>query len=189
MHHTRPALSMGKLAVLVVALTLAGCGGINLSPTNPPGIDLSGVWLIDFTQSDTVPDFRDRRPPKQFIRRETTVRSEARRIARGSGLAFITHDFEVLRADKLEIELNPESMGIHYHPGVYRDVSWGERQRGLWKVHAGWEERTLVILSKAKDLQVIERFDRTAPNTLQVQVLVEADGDEEAFTRTFKRRA
>jgi len=178
---------MNRAWLIVVSLVVGGCSGIQLDAVNPTGVDLSGTWLIDFSSSDEVGDLRNRAPSKQLRRRESSVGREAR-LATGSGLAFVAHDFQVLGADKLDIELNRDSMGIHYRPGIYRDVSWGKRQRGLWKVNAGWEERTLVIVSEAKDLEVIERFVRSAPNTLQVHVFVEADGDKVEYTRTFNRR-
>jgi len=171
-----------------MGVVVGGCSGIQLDAVNPTGVDMSGTWLIDFSASDEVGDLRNRLPSKQVRRRDSSVGREARRIAVGSGLAFVAHDFQVLGADKLEIELNRDSMGIQYRPGIYRDISWGKRQRGLWEVHAGWEERTLVIVSEAKDLEVIERFVRSAPNTLQVHVFVEADGEKADYTRTFKRR-
>ena len=111
------------------------------------------------------------------------------RIGDGSGFAFIAQDFQVLRADKLHIEQNPDSMGIRYNPGVYRDITWGERQRGLWEVNAGWEEDNLVIVSEANDLKVVERFRHADSGKLVIQVFIEADGEEMEFNRTFNRRS
>jgi len=179
---------MLKTWAMALTLMLGGCSGIELSPVNPPGVDLSGTWLIDFSASDLVGDLRSNPQSRQILRRESSQRRETRRIATGSGLAFVAHDFQVLGADKLQIELNRDSMGIQYQPGVYRDVTWGERQRGLWKAHAGWEERDLVIVSQAKDLEVVERFVRSSPNTLEVHVFIEADGDKAEYIRTFNRR-
>lgn len=172
----------------LLGLVLLGCSGVELSPVNTAGVDFSGEWLIDFGASDQVPDLRNRAPRKQKRRLNPTVRDEALRIGDGSGLAFVTHDFQVLHADKLQIEQNRDSMGIRYFPGVYRDVTWGTRQRGLWEVYAGWEEQELVIISEAKDLKVSERFARVATDVLVVNVSVDADGEEMDIKRTFRRR-
>ena len=172
----------------LLALILGGCSGIDLSPINPSGIDFSGEWVIDFGDSDEVPDLRNHRPQQSRRSVNPSVRREAMRIGDGSGFAFIAQDFQVLRADKLQIEQGRGSMGIRYSPGVYRDVTWGERQRGLWEVNAGWEEDNLVIVSEANDLKVVERFLQADSGQLVVQVSIEADGEEMAFNRTFNRR-
>ena len=180
---------MTRLAMLgLLGLVMLGCSGIELSPVNSSGVDLSGEWLIYFGESDQVPDLRNRAPRKAKRRLNPTVRDEALRIGDGSGLAFVTHDFQVLHADKLQIEQNRDSMGIRYFPGVYRDVTWGQRQRGLWDVYAGWQEQELVVISEAKDLKVSERFARVAADILVVNVSVEADGEQMDFKRTFRRR-
>jgi hypothetical protein len=175
-------------SIILLATILGGCSGIDLSPINPTGIDFGGEWVIDFGDSDQVPDLRNHRPQQKRRSVQPSVRREAMRIGDGSGFAFIAQDFQVLRADKLLIEQNPDSMGIRYSPGVYRDVTWGERQRGLWEVNAGWEEDNLVIVSEANNLKVIERFQRASSGQLIILVSIEADGEEMDFNRTFNRR-
>ena len=108
--------------------------------------------------------------------------------AAGSGFAFIVHDYQVLSADKLTIEQNHDSMGIAHEPGVYRDVSWGERQRGLWEVYAGWEDRHLLIISKAPDMLVTERY-MVKGNRLDVAVKIQADDAERVLRRVYNRRS
>ena len=174
--------------VLLVLLGVGGCSSVDLSPINPPGIDFSGEWVIDFGDSDQVPDLRNHRPKQSRRSVNPSVRREARRVGGGSGFAFIVQDFQVLGADKLLIEQNPDSMGIRYTPGVYRDVTWGERQRGLWEVNAGWEEHYLVIVSEANNLKVVERFQRAGSGQLIIEISLEADGQEMAFNRTFNQR-
>ncbi len=175
--------------LLPFLVLLVGCGGVPLDETNPSNVNLSGTWLVNFNDSDVVPDLRDARPERP--RRSggaSNVRQEALRIATGSGLAFVAHDFQVLRADRLDIEQNRDSMGVQYSPGQYRDVSWGERQRGLWAVRAGWQEGELVVISEAKDLRVIERMRLISRERLQVAIYIMADGEEREYTRTFERR-
>ncbi len=173
------------ISVAALLAVLAACTSDNLSPVNPAGVDLSGAWLIDFSESGTVADLGR---PRSTANSQARSRSQALRIAKGSDLEFISVDFQVLRADKLDIELSKDSMGIRYTPGVYRDISWGERQRGLWEVNAGWEERDLVIISKAGNLRVTERLRRPGPNRLTVQVTIEIDGGEKEILRVFNRR-
>lgn len=167
---------------------MIGCTGIDLDTVNPPGVNLSGQWLVDFGDSDLVPDLRNRRPAKPSRRVQGTVSREALRVADGSAFAFIAHDFQVLRADKLTIEQNMDSMGLDYQPGVYRDVTWGERQRGLWEVLAGWEEQQLVIISKARNMRVEERLELVSPDLLKVWVYIDASGEQLEFLRVFNRQ-
>ena len=143
---------------LSLVLLLAGCGGIQLDEVNPQGVDLTGTWVLDKSASDATPDFKEGLRDRRQRRRNDQVAERRRDVlaAAGSGFAFITHDFQVLTAETLTIEQNNDSMGIAHAPGVYRDISWGERQRGLWEVYAGWEVTDLVIISKAPDLSVQE---------------------------------
>ncbi len=130
-----------------IALLVAGCTNIELDETNPANPRLSGTWVLDVDHSDVAPHLRDGLSERNRSSRPSVIRQREIRGAVGSGLAFIVHDFQVLTAQRLEMELNHDSMGIRYHPGVYRDVSWGERERGLWEVYAGWELGELVIIS------------------------------------------
>lgn len=183
------ANNFAKVFSLSLLLLLsASCSGIKLSPDNPPGINYSGQWLIDFGDSDVIPDLRNRPPGRPSRRTQGTVNKEALRIADGSGLAFIVHDFQVLRADKVTIEQGPNSMGLDYEPGVYRDVSWGERQRGLWEVQAGWEEDQLVIISRTRTMRVVERLVFSGPDRLEVRLNIDADNEQLAFLRVFNRQ-
>ena len=176
-----------RLIFLVLTLSLlAGCGGITLEESNPANVDFSGEWILDFSRSDVAPDLR---PGREGTRRSRDQRRQQREEilgASGSGLAFVSHDFQVLRADKLSIELNHDSMGVRYTPGVYRDISWGERQRGLWEVYSGWEAGELVVISSARDLRVIERIRRQGDDLL-VSVTIRADGEEREVNRVFRK--
>jgi len=172
--------------LLCTLLGLCGCAGENLSPVNPVGVDLGGAWIVDFGESGTVADLGPRgsvdlRPGSRMTRQKVI------RMATGSDLEFVSADFQVLKADKLDIELSRESMGIRYFPGVYRDVTWGERERGLWTVNAGWDEQRLLIISKASGLRVVETLQLTQPNQLTVQVDIKFDGGERQLTRVYNR--
>ena len=170
-------------ALLVIGSLLQGCAGYDLSPLNPTGTDLSGTWVLDFAQSNSVADLGS----MSQARGRLGSRREALRIAKGSDLEFVSVDFQVLKADKIQIELSKDSMGIRYFPGVYRDISWGERQRGLWEVNAGWEEGNLLIISDAKDLQVIETLILDG-DQLTIEVALDGDGVEREVVRVFNRR-
>ncbi len=180
---------MNRALTLLGALWLLGaCQGENLAVDVPRGFDISGVWVLDAAASDLTPDF------KRGLGGERTGRTRsprdlqraAFRGALGSGLAFVVHDFQVLSAERLEIEQNRDSMGVRHVPGVYRDVSWGERQRGLWEVNAGWGEGALVIVSKAPDMRVRETLT-LAGDVLRVGVIVKADDETRELVRVFRR--
>ncbi len=165
---------------LVAVGMLAACSSIELDEQNPPGTNISGVWVLDFGDSDQVPDLRNHRPTE---RRRVPLEQLPRRPA-GADLPFVVHDFQVLSADKMTIELNHDSMGIRYEPGIYRDVSWGERERGLWEVYAGWEAGDLRILSETNDIEVDERFILSGQRLIVV-VNIKADNDEFRYRRVF----
>lgn len=175
---------------LILIACLTSCTGIELAEENPLNLKLSGTWVLDVEASDASPDLkhglRERRTRQRASRDQRDMQQHEIRGALGSGLAFIVHDFQVLNADEIEIELNHDSMGIRYEPGVYRDVSWGKRERPLWEVHAGWEEDQLVIISTADRMQVIERHQRRG-DELWVNVVITADREERTLQRVFKR--
>ncbi len=179
-------ISSHTIGILLI-LTVSGCSTVDLSTDNPTGVDLSGTWVVDFKNSDVVPDLRNHMSKKtqKRIRRGTNA---SRVTAIGSGLSFIRHDFQVLSATQLEIEQNKDSMGVQHLPGVYRDISWGERQRGLWAVNAGWEGRELVVISSANKLRVEERYSVFGGGRLLVNIQIDADDEEFSFRRQFARR-
>lgn len=187
MHYPRPEI-VRTATVIAACLVLAACNTIELEEVNPQGVNLTGTWLLDDSASDgsseltTTRRERGRRPNDQVSeRRRDIVR------AAGSGFAFITHDFQVLTAQRITIEQNHDSMGIAHRPGIYRDVSWGKKQRGLWEVYAGWEGSDLVIISEAPDLAVQERYQANE-RQLIVEVSIEADGEKRVVNRVFRRR-
>ena len=108
--------SLSRLLVLSAAsLLLAGCGQIPLEETAPEQFDLSGHWV----QADNAQALR----------------------GRNSGMAsgFMAQDFPLLVAREMRIEQDARSMGIEYARGSYRDVTWGERRRGVSWGRCGWK--------------------------------------------------
>jgi hypothetical protein len=101
---------------------------------------------------------------------------------------FVSHDFHVINAQSLTIELDPISAGLDYQPGTYRDVTFGERTRGLWDIYAGWDGADLVILSRANKLQVMERISLISPNRLRIIVGIEAEKKNRDFVKVFDRK-
>jgi hypothetical protein len=129
------------------------------------------------------------RPDAKFSdrRRQMSTAAEIRRIRRGSGLAYVAHDFQVLDAKRMRIELGSDSMGIQHFPGIYRDVSWGTRDRGIWTVQAGWDDDVLVVASKTRGISVLERYQLQGPDRLVVSLDIEADGNVRSINRSFRR--
>ena len=168
---------------LAILLMAGGCGGIPLDAHAPAGFDLGGQWVLNAAESDPPPDIRSiqDRADRAF------AQGRAGRD-RGGVFSFVAQDFPVLKSKSMIIEQNRDSMGIRYDTGAYRDVSWGERKRGLWKVSAGWFEGDLVILSKAADARAHEtiRLARDG-QSLEVLVEVESEGQTLAARRTFER--
>ena len=168
--------------VLGVAAATA-CTGVPLDAEPPVRYDIGGQWVLNVELSDPPPNTRQimARADRDFVEGRIGLPS-------GGALAFVTQDFPVLEAKSMAIEQDSDSMGIRYDTGVYRDVSWGERKRGLWNVSAGWFEGNLVILSKAADATGRETF-RLSENgqTLVVEVEADSDGEKLVAERVFER--
>ena len=172
-------------AMLIGAMIMAGCGGLNLGLTPTQPTNLSGTWQLDTAASDSADGLKGRPSPR--LERNETVRDEIQRISRGSGLEFIAQDFQVLKAKRLKIEQGSDSMGVQHWPGVYRDVTWGQRERGLWRVYAGWERNDLLIQSTTRDMRVLERYQLINNTQLRVQITVRADGQTKELQRLYRR--
>ena len=166
-------------------LTLSGCGNIPLDPKAPTGFDLNGHWVINLALSDPPPN--ERRLQAEADRALVDMGRMGQRRRMGM-LAFVTADFPVLASKSMIIEQDPQSMGIRYASGAYRDVSWGERQRGLWEVNAGWTDEGLVIASRADDANATETM-RLRKDGRQVAITIEINSAGEALSavRVFDR--
>ena len=158
----RPVRPIALLGLLLIAL---GCGSVPLEEQAPAGFNLNGEWRLDTDASD----------------------GELR--GRGVGSAFLGQDFPLLLARQMRIEQDARSMGIEYGRGSYRDVSWGERRRGVWQVHAGWLDGELRIYSDAPDTSAVEIW-RLSENGQRLVIDVQVKGARtEQFQRTFVRSA
>ena len=176
---------IGRIVGVIGVLGMGACGGLNLETTPSQPTNLSGLWQLDVGASDSSEGLKNR--PSRGLGRNQSVREEIQRISRGSGLAFIAQDFQVLKAKRLKIEQGSDSMGVQHWPGVYRDVTWGERERGLWTVYAGWEQNDLLIQSTTKDMRVLERYQLIKNGQLRVLISVKADGETKELQRFFRR--
>ena len=167
---------------LAALLAAAGCQSTLEAP--PPSIfDLSGTWELNTRASDAAPDLKE-------IRRleDRDVLRGHQRDAEASSI-FVTEDFPVLGATRMTIEQDARSMGIQYANGPYRDVSWGERERGFWTIRAGWHEGALVIdsrrnLTRGRETMRLERGGRR----LRIDVAVQTGGRDVNAVRVFDRR-
>lgn len=167
----RGAWGLAPWALCLVGAYVAGCAsGVVLDASPPANFKLDGVWELDPLDSDPAPKARQLRQ-------------------RGFALAMAAQDFPVLYTRRMRIEESADSAGIEYDDGVYRDLSWGKRRRGLWEVNAGWENERLLILSKASDARASEILSLSqGGERLVVQVEVSADGQTLNVVRTFTRQ-
>ncbi len=162
------ATSRSRSLFLLATLLFTACA-TTLETEPPPDFDLTGTWQLVTSASDPPPSSRHLR-------------------ARGGMIVFVAQDFPVLRAKRLEIEQNRDSMGIRYDANDYRDVSWGSREHGLWKVQAGWHEGSLVILYHAKDGDAREVMTLgNAGQRLTVDLRVDSGGNHVTATRVYQR--
>jgi len=153
---------------VALVLILTGCSSAPPAVDVPPSFNLTGQWQLVPGQSDVPPTLLQLR-------------------ARGGFLHLVTSDFCTLEARTLRIEQDARSMGIACDEGTWRDVSWGERRRGLWEVQAGWLEDALVILSEAQDARASESFKLGGDRLLTIVIELEAGGERIEITRTFSR--
>ncbi|MCY3838669.1 MAG: hypothetical protein OXH09_08540 [Gammaproteobacteria bacterium] len=170
-----------RFLVFGVVFLLAGCSALDSNV--PRGFDLTGDWVLDREASDAPPDL------DAIRRREDRDVVRGRQSDAAASAAFAVQDFPVLTATRLEIEQDDESMGIRYDGVVYRDITWGERERDLWKVRSGWDEGDLVVRSVRGNVRGREAFalERNGMR-LRVTVDIETGGQDVRSVRVYRRR-
>lgn len=153
-----------RLLSVAMVLLLGACGGIPLDASAPAGFDLAGHWVLD---------------------REASVAGVATSGGMRSG--FMAQDYPLLMASEMRIEQDARSMGIEYARGNYRDVTWGERRRGVWQVRAGWHEGDLHIFSEASDTSAEEVW-QLSENGERLDINIDVRGERKIeFRRVFRR--
>ena len=178
--------NMKVLVGLSIVLSLTSCSALDLDQRKPEEIDFSGHWVLNLLLSEGVIENTSSR---NIVRPTDQIRTEGMASADLlDPFVFVSHDFHIIDAVSLTIELDPVSAGLSYQPGTYRDVSFGERRRGLWNIYAGWDGDELVILSRANDLQVMERMSLVSPNRLRVIIEIQADKENRDFIKVFDRK-
>lgn len=175
------------LVAAAMVCCMTGCSGLQLDLAPSRTVALSGAWVVDAAASDNVGSALRPDAKRGDAGKRLSTQAEIRRIRLGSGLAFVAQDIQVLQAQRMEIELAEDSMGVQHFPGVYRDVSWGIKERGIWQVHAGWQEDVLVIASQTKGIDVLERYQLLDPNRLVISVDIRADGNQRLVNLAFRR--
>ncbi len=168
-------------AVFAVAL-LPGLWACTSVDTNVPrSFDLTGEWVLDAEASDPSPDV------DLIRRREDRDVVRGRQADAAASATFAVQDFPFLTATRLVIEQDEKSMGIRYDGVVYRDITWGERMRDLWKVRAGWADSGLVIRSKRGRTQGKEEL-ALASGRLRVTISIDTAGQDIRTVRVYERR-
>ena len=178
--------SLKAILVSSFLLGLVGCSALDLDQRKPEKVDFSGHWELNLPLSEGVienPRSRNDVFDSDLIKTEGLARADLL-----DPFVFVSHDFHIINAQSLTIELDPISAGLDYQPGTYRDVTFGERRRGLWDIYAGWDGDDLVILSRANKLQVMERISLVSPNRLRIIVGIEAEKKNRDFVKVFDRK-
>ena len=178
--------NMKALVRLSIMLNLTSCSALDLEQRKPEEIDFSGHWVLNLLLSEGVIENSSSR---NSLRPTDQIRTEGMgNVDLLDPFVFVSHDFHIIDAVSLTIELDPVSAGLSYQPGTYRDVSFRERRRGLWNIYAGWDGDELVILSRANDLQVMERMSLVNPNRLRVIVEIQAEKENRDLVKVFDRK-
>ena len=178
---------MWPLLFALIAVSQASCSSNYLTPSSETNVDLRGYWEIEHVSSDDVRKLMEKE--NDDADRSTNLRNEIRRLLRGSGIALVRQEFGVLSVDSMSIEADQFSFGFDYEPGIYRDVSLGRRDRGMWKVYSGWDSDVFTVESTSSDIRVVERYLMEADEKLIVDFTVRADGNDAELKRVFKRRS
>lgn len=166
--------------LLTGLLVLAGCGQIPLEDSAPERFDLSGHWL----QADNP-----RSPDGRSDPGAPGGRPAGGGAPGGMASGFMAQDFPLLIAREMRIEQDDRSMGIEYARGSYRDVTWGERRRGIWKVRAGWHDGALYIYSDTTDISAAEVWQLSADGQrLDISINVKGQRNQ-TFQRVFRRNS
>ena len=163
-----------------------GCSALDLDQRKPEKVDFSGHWKLNLPLSEGVIE-NPRSGNDVFDSNQIKTEGLANTDLLDP-FVFVSHDFHIINAQSLTIELDPISAGLDYQPGTYRDVTFGERRRGLWDIYAGWDGDDLVILSRANKLQVMERISLISPDRLRIIVGIEAEKNNRDFVKVFDRK-
>ena len=165
---------------------LVGCSALDLDQRKPEKVDFSGHWELNLALSEgVIENPRSRNDVFDSDRIKTEGMASLDLL---DPFVFVSHDFHIINAQSLTIELAPISAGLDYQPGTYRDVTFGVRRRGLWDIYAGWDGDDLVILSRADKLQVMERVSLVSLNRLRIIVGIEAEKTNRDFVKVFDRK-
>ena len=165
---------------------LVGCSALDLDQRKPEKVDFSGHWELNLPLSEGV---TENSRPQNDVFDPNQIRTEGMASADLlDPFVFVSHDFHIINAQSLTIELDPVSAGLNYQPGTYRDVTFGERRKGLWDIYAGWDGDDLVILSRADKLQITERYSPVSPNRLRIMVGIEVERENRDFVKVFDRK-
>ena len=128
---------MKVLLRLSITLCLTSCSALDLDQRKPEEIDFSGHWVLNLLLSEGA---TENSTSSKIVRAADQIRTEGMASADLlDPFAFVSHDFHIVDALSLTVELDPVSAGLSYQPGTYRDVSFGERRRGLWDIYSGWD--------------------------------------------------
>lgn len=179
---------MKPVRTMLLLLAMSGCS--HLVTESPPGVDLSGTWVLDARRSDS---------PPPLGRRQSEAEEEDDRATSygGAGQAQAPPRFggpmpllPMVTATEMTIGQDRQSMGIEYPNQPYRDIKWGEQKRSLFRIESGWEEGRLVIETTSQPMTVREVYslsDSADTLTLQIDLHSKRIGDRH-ITRVFTRK-
>jgi hypothetical protein len=172
------------LAMLVGCAALTtGCA--HLKQVTPEGFNMSGTWV---TQE------RAEAPPPQSVFDSTGPIEESSREREGGGDE--TPPFRgpiprlpMLTTVRMTIDQDATSMGIAYPRQPYRDVKWGEQQRALYTVDAGWDDDNRLIITTSNKAMRVKEIYSLAPDgkTLTLDVELSSRRGKRHVVRTFER--
>jgi hypothetical protein len=177
---------MRWLWTTTLLLALSACS--DLGRVAPPGADLSGTWVLDARRSDSPPPMGHRASEADAIDDRSASYGGGREPPRFGGPAPL---LPMLTATEMTIGQDPQSMGIAYPNQPYRDIKWGEQERGLFKIDAGWDADRLIIVTKSQPMTVREVYSLSdAGNTLTLDIDLSGKHIRDRHvTRVFTRRS
>ena len=186
-----------KFLSVMIFLMLLGACSTRLGMMSPHSVNLSGTWVLDQKNSQTVmlepkreradPSAADQsRPPANGDRQGRN----GKRILGWMDLPVIPDKTDAMQSTEMTIEQGDDSIGIAYLNAVYRDIDWGEKKKGANSIIAGWRGETLIVETKTEQLRYSESYALgPAKDVLILTITVQSQSRPNKFVRVFTRKS
>jgi len=173
-------------------MLISACA-IRLDRVSPAGTDLSGVWILNESASQTV---NLQAQGQQVISGgmaagagmagSSAMGGSPAAMGNGQAGRAIT---PTIRATQMTIEQNNDSMGIEIPNELYRDIDWGKKEFFRETVNAGWQKNTLIVITESEQSTLTETYQINSNNNILTQTIsIDNRRGTSEFVRIFDRK-